>query len=214
MSSFLITSKELEFATQLPSVYMCMGVSDGVSVTFLFVCIAIHCKNLASHCLVTSPSTGTFFQRSLGKGMPLCAVIIPIKEVTKQWQTVSLHFCFLFPLLHLPDYGFQAHTSALLFLLLLSLCHSIPHQQERTTTKSGYSAKWPFHCLIFLSGSILQWQNGKSLKAGAILIHNLYSRPGIFWIFIKFYIQGIIKLMEWPQTYLILSFYLIIIFLF
>lgn len=145
MPSLLTAPKELEFAALFLGVYMCMGSLTG-SLISLCVCIAICCKDLAFSCLVTSPSTDTFFQRSLGKGMPLCAVIIPIKEVTKRCHLIS-------PSCLLASSPWLRFLSTLLSSVL-SLVFPLPfitHQETTTKTKPGCLAKWPFYCRIFLS---------------------------------------------------------------
>lgn len=189
-------------------VFTCTWGSLTGSLISLCVCITICCKDLAFSCLVTSPSTDTFFQRSLGKGTPLCAVIIH----KRSHQTVSPHFSFL-P----PCFISLATVFGTLLSSVLSLVFPLPfitHQETTTKTKPGCLAKWPFYCRIFSSGSILWWQNGKSLKAGAILICNLSSRPGIFWIFVKYYMWHIIKLGGNNSRNTLFSLFVLLVFIF
>lgn len=145
--------------------------------------------------------------------MPLCAVIILIKEVTEWCHLISSSClpCFI------SLTTVSKHAPRLCsFFYCSSLRHSVIHQQETATTTNLHV--WPNDLstvFIVLSGSLLLWQHGKSLKAGAILTHNLYSRPAIFWIFIKFYIQSIIQLW-WsnPRNTLFSLFILLLFFLF
>ena len=125
-------------------------------------------KSLAFSCLVTSSGIETFFQGSLRKGVLLYMVLVPIKEVTSS------------PWLGLLGVPLNSVLSFFFFFLVFPF-HSVIHQQETIAkTKPRCLTMWAFHCLIFWSGSILWWENGKSLKAGAIHIHNLPSRTSIF----------------------------------
>ena len=158
-------------------------------------------KNLAFSCLVTSSATDTFFQRSLRKEMLLYMVLIPIKEVTSSpWLG----------LLGVPL------NSVLSFFWGGGFPLSFSHSSTRNDSKNKIQMFDPmtFPLSYLWSGPILWWENGKSLKAGAIHIHNLPSRTSIFKTSVKFYIYRTHyeTLIKWPQTYFILSFCFIFLF--
>ena len=202
MPSFHTIPKEVGCAALLSDVYTCMGVSDRVFVISQCACRAIYFKNLAFNCLVTSSGIETFFQRSLRKGVLLYMVLVPIKEVASS------------PWLGLLGVPLNSVLSFFLFFFLVFPFHSVIHQQETIAkTKPRCLTMWPFHCLIFWSGSILWWENGKSLKAGAIHIHNLPSRTSIFKTSVKFHIGHIMKLWWNDLRHTLFSLFVFFLFL-
>lgn len=202
MPSFLTTPREVECAALLSDVYMCMGVSDRVSVISQSARGEIYfkkpCIQLLSHIFCYRHFLSKIFEKG---NAAIYMVLIPIKEVTSSpWLG----------LLGVPL------NSVLSFFWGGGFPLSFSHSSTRNDSKNKIQMFDPmtFPLSYLWSGPILWWENGKSLKAGAIHIHNLPSRTSIFKTSVKFYIYRTHyeTLIKWPQTYFILSFCFIFLF--
>ena len=136
MPSFLTTPREVECAALLSDVYMCMGVSDRVSVISQSACREIYfkkpCIQLFSHIFCYR----YFLSKIFEKGSAAIYGPYPHKRS---------HFISLTRASRCTP-----QLCSFLFFGGGSLCHSVIHQQEMIAkTKSRCLTTWPFHCLIF-----------------------------------------------------------------